>query len=247
MQRNNILLLTHFLSSFVFHCDKWLALDMDDGLIDRTLAVLSNKDCEFETAFSQQSRSNVTENHLWLSLAIRPQKNSFTRVQRLSCILMLLFLTMITNAMFYKSQENDEVAADTVQFGTMRLSLKTVWVSFIGCIITVPPLIVVTNLFRNATGNAVTKKVQKDSDKFDNLEDNNVNLVITYRKKFPHWVTYIAWIIVALAVMTSSFFLLLYSMQWGKAKSEEWITSFVLSFLESIFLVDPFKVKQKLY
>lgn len=58
----------------------------------------------------------------------------------------------------------------------------------------------------------------------------------------PHWVTYIAWAIAILAVLSSAFFLILYSMQWGIPKSEEWLTTFVLSFFESLIMVDPVKV-----
>ncbi|XP_052068318.1 uncharacterized protein LOC127707695 isoform X2 [Mytilus californianus] len=228
---------------YVFHCDKWLAMDMDDGLIDRIIPVINNKECGFETAFSQQSRANVTENHLWLSLAIRPQKNSFTRVQRLSVILMLLFLTMITNAMFFKSSDDDTVTPDTVQIGSMRLSLKIVYVSFIGCVITVPPIVLVTYLFRNTSAKVVQKKQkQKNTDSTEDDDNDDAIMTLTTKKKFPHWVVYIAWFVVALAVIASAFFLLLYSMQWGKAKAEEWLTTFILSFIESILLVDPFKV-----
>lgn len=206
---------------------------MDDGMIDRVIPVISRKECGFDTAFSQQSRANITENHLWLSLVIRPQKNVFTRVQRLSCLLMLLFLTMITNAMFFKSSDDDAVTPDTVQIGGMRLSLKVVYVSFIGCLITVPPIFAATYLFRNASERIVKKK--------RNTECESI-MMIRQKKTFPHWVVYIAWVVVALAVVTSAFFLLLYSMQWGKAKAEEWLTTFILSFVESVFLVDPFKV-----
>ena len=34
----------------------------------------------------------------------------------------------------------------------------------------------------------------------------------------------------------------LYSMQWGKATSEQWLAAFFLSFFQSLCLVDPFKV-----
>ncbi|CAC5409625.1 PKD1L2 [Mytilus coruscus] len=234
----------HTDARYVFHCDKWLAMDMDDGLIDRIIPVIDNKECGFETAFSQQSRANVTENHLWLSLAIRPQKNSFTRVQRLSVILMLLFLTMITNAMFFQSSDDNAVTPDTVQIGSMRLSLKIVYVSFIGCVITVPPIVLVTYLFRNSSAKVKQKKKkQKNTDSMeDDDNDDDAIMTLTTKKKFPHWVVYIAWFVVALAVIASAFILLLYSMQWGKAKSEEWLTTFILSFIESILLVDPFKV-----
>jgi hypothetical protein len=50
---------------------------------DRIIAAMSKNSIEFETLLSQHARLNMTENHLWLSLLLRPQKSSFTRVQRL--------------------------------------------------------------------------------------------------------------------------------------------------------------------
>lgn len=212
---------------------------MNDGMIDRILTVIDNKQCDFETSFSQQSRINLTENHLWLSLVLRPQKNAFTRVQRLSVILMALFLTMISNAMFFKSSANDAVTPDTVQIGGIRLSLKTIYVSFIGCIITVPPAVLVTFIFRNVS----SKTKQKNRTRTGTIKDNDEMIItVTEKKTFPHYAIYFAWGILVLGVVTSGFFLLLFSMQWGKDKAEEWLTTFIVSFVESFMIVDPLKV-----
>ena len=60
----------------------------------------------------------------------------------------------------------------------------------------------------------------------------------------PHFCVYIGWVLVALASVASSFFIFLYSAEWGKDISEEWLATFFLSFFESMFIVDPFKVSQ---
>jgi len=41
------------------------------------------------------------DDHLWLSVARRPQKSNFSRVQRWSMCLSTLYLTMVVNAMWY--------------------------------------------------------------------------------------------------------------------------------------------------
>ncbi|XP_066302803.1 polycystin family receptor for egg jelly-like [Branchiostoma lanceolatum] len=43
----------------------------------------------------------MSDDHLWFSVALRPARSPFTRVQRLSCCLTLLYSTMITNIMFF--------------------------------------------------------------------------------------------------------------------------------------------------
>ena len=60
---------------------------------------------------------------------------------------------------------------------------------------------------------------------------------------FPHFFIYFAWLLVLGAVVVPAFFIMLFSMQWGKQKSEEWLTSFFMSMFESILFVDPFLVR----
>ena len=63
----------------------------------------------------------------------------------------------------------------------------------------------------------------------------------------PSWCNYIAWFLAFAAVFLSAFFIMLYSMQWGKQKSEEWLTTFLLSFFESVIFLDPIKVLYAFY
>ena len=45
------------------------------------------------------------------------------------------------------------------------------------------------------------------------------------------------------SIVSSGFFTILYSMQWGKEKANEWLTTFVLSFFQSVVIVQPIKVR----
>ena len=72
-------------------------------------------------------------------------------------------------------------------------------------------------------------------------------LYFTFQGRYlPYWCNYIAWFLAFAAVFLSAFFIMLYSMQWGKQKSEEWLTTFLLSFFESVLCLDPVKVGQQL-
>ena len=65
------------------------------------------------------------------------------------------------------------------------------------------------------------------------------------RKKsrpLPWWVVIIAWILVFLTVSLGGFFTLLYSFEWGGDKSAAWLTAFVLSFFQSVMIIQPIKV-----
>jgi len=47
------------------------------------------------------------------------------------------------------------------------------------------------------------------------------------------------------SVIAPAFFTILYSMEWGKTKANEWLTTFVLSFFQSVIVVQPIKVRRE--
>ncbi|XP_061173587.1 uncharacterized protein LOC133182755 [Saccostrea echinata] len=230
----------------IFLCDNWLSLDQEDGLIERVLPVSTVESLmAFKTLVAHQTQLNITDHHLWLSLLFRPRKSRFTRVQRLSCVLALLFLSMISNAMYYKSAE-EEATYDYVQIGVFRLSVSALFVSLIGIVLTTFPILFLTILFRNRRlkANKTETEASKDKKEISTTQSFRIpsKYIKEHEKSLPHWILYVAWMILSVIVLVSAFFLLLYSMEWGKAKSEEWLMSFFLSFFESILFVDPIKV-----
>lgn len=109
-------------TKYPFVVDRWLAVDEDDGMIERMvpiagLAELTN----FDTLFAQRTKDQFTglpshlppnssllnpllpsppDHHLWFSVFARPARSRFTRVQRLFCCLSLLLLSMLASAMW---------------------------------------------------------------------------------------------------------------------------------------------------
>ena len=60
---------------------------------------------------------------------------------------------------------------------------------------------------------------------------------------FPYWVNYITWTLVVLSCAISASFVVFYSLEWGKTKSEEWLSSLLLSICQSVVIIQPIKVK----
>lgn len=44
------------------------------------------------------------------------------------------------------------------------------------------------------------------------------------------------------SITSAGFFTILYSLEWGKEKANEWLTTFLLSFFQSVIVVQPIKV-----
>lgn len=181
----------------------------------------------------------VTDQHVWLSLLLRPRKSQFTRVQRLSCLLALLLLTMLSNAMFYKSPSED-TSYSYVNIGFIKLSPAIVYVSVLSIVITTMPILLVTYLFRQRKVKK-TPKTRADTINVSNMECPE-ECIKEYENRLPYWMVYVSWVLVLMIILGSVFLLLLFSMEWGKEKSMEWLLSFLFSFVESLLLVDPLKV-----
>lgn len=122
-----------YLLRYFFLCNRWLACEEDDGMVDRILPVAGIEDLvAFKQLFSSSVRKKLTSDHLWLSVFSRPTRSSFTRVQRISCCMSLLFLTMITNAMWFKSDGEQAQAQDqqkqtvSMKIGPISFTLQQV-------------------------------------------------------------------------------------------------------------------------
>ena len=61
----------------------------------------------------------------------------------------------------------------------------------------------------------------------------------TTKFQLPYWVVYIGWFLAIGGIFACAFMILLYSMEWGKQKSEEWLSTFLLSMIQSAIVVDP--------
>ena len=134
-----------------FICNRWLAVEEDDGQIDRTLLPGKREDLiKFNFLFSSEVRKNLSDGHLWYSVLHRPLRSTFTRVQRLSCCLSIICCTMVANAMFYKDGQGGESDGVEVKIGPIRLSVRQIGIGVMSSLMVLPVNLLVVNIFRKA-------------------------------------------------------------------------------------------------
>ncbi|KAK3089119.1 hypothetical protein FSP39_001015, partial [Pinctada imbricata] len=104
---------------------------------------------EFSHLFSEKTTKSLSDGHLWFSVVARPPQSRFTRVQRVSCCLCLLFMTMVTNAMFYETAENTD-ANNTFTFGPFALTPEQIYIGVVSNLIVFPINFLVVLLFRKS-------------------------------------------------------------------------------------------------
>lgn len=210
-----------------FIANRWLAVEKGNGEVDFHINASNKKEASrFKNLFYSRVSRRLADGHLWISVLARPPQSSFTRTQRLSCCMSVFFSAMITNAMFY---DFGEAAQDTFQLGPLTMSWTQVRIGIQSAMIALPVNAVIVAIFRNV-------KPKKKQNKDSNLEEENSP------KGLPHYVIYIAWLLCILAILSSAFFTVLYSMSWGSKISNEWLTSILVSFSQDVIVLQPIQV-----
>ncbi|XP_068225345.1 uncharacterized protein [Palaemon carinicauda] len=135
---------------FQFICNTWLAVEEGDGLIDRLIPVAGDEQKRDRAhVFSKTVEKNLSDDHLWFSVVLRPARSRFTRVQRLSSCMALLYLSMLVNAMFYE-RVPDTPGAGGLNLGFFSVSPEAMGVGFISNLIVFPPSFIIVFFFRKA-------------------------------------------------------------------------------------------------
>lgn len=211
-----------------FIANRWLAVEKGSGEVDIQLNASNKQEAsKFKNLFFSRASKHLADGHLWISVLARPPQSSFTRTQRLSCCMSVLFSAMITNAMFY---DFGEEVKDTFQVGPLAVSWTQVKIGIQSALIALPVNAVIIALFRNVK---FKRQPCKGSD-----EPEGVNLPNGLR----HYVIYIAWFLCILIILSSAFFTVFYSIFWGAEKSNEWLTSILVSLIQDIIIAQPIQV-----
>lgn len=233
---------------WIFVCDQWFALEKEDGAVDRIIPVSDKKELtSFKTLFRTKTSKDLFDGHLWISVLAKPPKSTFTRVQRASCCLSLLFTAMITNAMFYNV--GGEPDKSTFFLGPFTFSLRQIMIGVQSSFIALPVNIAILQIFRNVrqkkrsvSPNFGQKAVEYKETISTSKQGENENGVLAKPKGLPHWCVYIAWILCYSTSLVSATFTLFYSMMWGHDTSTQWLSSMMVSFFQDAFVTQPIKV-----
>ena len=241
-----------------FECRSWFALEKDDGLIERILVPQSKGRVNFKNEFYSKTSDGLTDGHVWFSVLGKHPKNHFTRAQRASCCLLLLYSAMLASAMFYQEGATEQ----PVHVGPFKFTWREIIVSVQSAIVIAPITVLVVTIFRKSKPRATqrnwrTDRVSRPSrEKGENGKEKQKKGKGKQKKgkgkqkkgkgkqpyPLPHWCKYIAWALCILASITAALFVVFYSLQFGKEKSNRWLTAVVLSCTQDILVSQPLRL-----
>ena len=202
-----------------FIANRWLAVDKDNGEIELELRAASEeKMLEFKNVLHSRTQEALGDSHLWVSLFTKPPQNQFTRCQRLSCCMSIIFCAMVTGAMFYRFGAK---ATDVFHFGPLKMSWTEVKIGIQSGLLAVPVNFLIITIFKN------TKQTGDQPSPTGCL---------------PHFFIYIGWGLCVSAMLASAVFTVFYSLSWGAETSNQWLVSMTFSLFEDVLLIQPVKV-----
>ena len=237
---------------YIFKCNQWLDYDRGDQRVDR--AITAQTADETRTVY-EMAPYTAAENHLWLSVFIRPLNSNFTRVQRLACLLGLIYLTMIVCTLILKTPDDFEEMSEII-VGPFRFSMENFLTSFISLAIISPLIMIVVFLFKNAETEeddneylSCCRKGYKNMNDVIKVDKSVLGsdyipptrVVVKHFHFLPHFCVYVGWALLIFCVGMASWLLMLFSADWKQEKSEIWMTTIFCAVMLSVFVVETLK------
>lgn len=138
------------LEKYYFILDRWLSAGEDDGIIDR-IVPLAGKDelTGFSHLFFTKAKKDLMDGHLWFSIFGKPHKSNFTRVQRLTCCLSLLFATMLGSIMLYRGPTEEQGNTMSIRLGPISLTVQQILKGILSSLISFPINLIIVLVFKN--------------------------------------------------------------------------------------------------
>lgn len=222
---------------WTFLCFTWLAVDKGDGLVDRSLSGTSTteKGTDFIVFVQNRIAEELSDEHLWFSVATRPPRHRFTRVQRLSSCLSLMLTTMLVSAMFYQFNISADNTQGTLRLGRFAINLREFIIGVQSLFVITPVNLLIVQLFCHTRSPVEKRWLQRVA--------GTLRPVKKERKfSFPPWFIFVPWVLCVLSSACSATFVVFYSLQWGAEKSEEWLISVGMSLFMDIFVSEPLRI-----
>ncbi|UJR11342.1 hypothetical protein I4U23_015523 [Adineta vaga] len=234
------------MDKYHFICQRWLAVEKDDGKIERVLSVASELEKrQFSFVLAKQTYHSVSDGHLWFSIFSRPPSNRFTRVQRCTCCFVLLFLSMFLNIMYYDlSNEDKSTKSTSMSFGSLYITPQQIIIGMIVELFALIPSLFLVQLFRRLRPrqkqqSSIRQALYKlKSLPQDSLGKKNVKSPFI----FPWWCIFIAYGLCMLIIGLSILFIIARGIEFGDEKVQKWLASILSGFFSSILLTEPLKI-----
>ena len=111
---------------FYFLCEKWLAVEHGDGKLERELFIACKPQItELRYLFKKHFQYNIRDSYLWYSVWSRPVNSTFTRLDRITCCFVWVYLSTLFIS-FYLSWRTLSNNLIILNLGSFNISVENV-------------------------------------------------------------------------------------------------------------------------
>ena len=111
---------------YYFICNNWLAVEKGDEKLEKELFVaLDPQKSELKYLLQKELNHNINDSHIWLSTFKKPVQSSFTRLDRVTCCFVLLYLSCSFNILYF-NYTNSSNSHSLLNFGLFNITLEQV-------------------------------------------------------------------------------------------------------------------------
>ena len=209
---------------------RWLAVERGSGELKAEIKVADKTQLlSFRNLVYVRMIKSLMDDHLWLSLFTRPPHNPFTRCQRLSCCLSIVYTNMVVNAMFYQFGTS---AKDTFRVGPLQMSWTLLKIGIQSSLIAIPINVLTLFIFRST----------RESNDYPFLASETVAGQNVQKVQLPHCCIHIGWTLSLTASSAAASLTVFYSLMWGADTANLWLTSVLASIIWDVLFTQPLKV-----
>ncbi|KAI8507036.1 hypothetical protein Bbelb_154750, partial [Branchiostoma belcheri] len=202
---------------YQFVCYDWLSDARGDYRVQKVLHAATQEQLRsFGSLFRENTNAMFYDQHMWTSPVLSPEGSSFSKTERLSCCWAIVNSMMVASAMWFRDDNDDSTRNIVYNLGFIQFTLQELWVSLVTTVMVIPVTVGPLLLFRKEIPAPITAPGIRRRNQAG--------------KRLSRWTKYVAWLIVVSVSIVSSFFVIMYGLDWGKEKSEAWLKSFFLSF-----------------
>ncbi|KAA0201568.1 hypothetical protein HAZT_HAZT010364 [Hyalella azteca] len=251
---------------YTFETNAWLALNRRDGLADRTFLCANNN--EDMSTFSQRmyniTNRNANQDHIWMSVFLRPTGSRYCRKERIMVCVTFLFVSMLLHAMFYEIEGESPIDA-YAYIGPVPIALSQMIKGLAVIIFVLPFTTLLGAVFKRARPrkyvrcraldaiekqrerqlrkNGLTREDATEKSKvIGKPEGRRTPKTEPVVKCLPWWTRPFGWIVCGAAMTGSVFMVWSYGIAWGEITTVKWFSSFFTTFLVSILVSQWLKV-----
>lgn len=242
---------TGVMDKFIF--DEWVACDRDNYQDDVVAPAVPN-DLVDNAYYLLKAGGNrrLADDHLWWSIFSRPIRSRFTRKERVTVCMAMMYLFFLFNAMMYGGLP-DRISVPILTASFLKFDFFDIGQGLYVNLMVLPPIVLVAVLFRKSMpakkrSNRIDNGIQQAVDEgifSPTREPHQRDISHEEKKRNKSWPSIgfiISWILCFVYILAGAGFVMLYALSFGNDKTYQWMVALIVTFLASVFIYQPIKI-----